>query len=420
MNFNNFKKIIFSLLIISIIFPVVFLQKPQKAEAFVPVIDSFNLIENTITAEATASLEIKEYILDTALWILVKGILSSIVHQIINWINSGFDDSIFSGMPSFILDPNSFFLALANEASGIFFEEFNQTEVCAPFKSSVQSSLQAVNDAYQSPSGAFQSAMTCSSENLEDFYDDFNNGGWDAWLAMFNNPQNNPSGAYLLSLDELDNRIARAEKMGELEAEWGQGFRSLKECVEEDEAGNCLRYQNTTPGKVIVDQLNLALGSPLRQLELADELEEFLAAIFNALINQLINQGLKSLSGDEGEWSENIDETLVSCPAKTNLIKQINDTIAGLDSTKCPNVVTRLNTLRANVQAVDSEECPTSVLIQLMERFNTILNSNAYQICIRPVIQVCGNGTIESPEQCDDGNVESGDGCSSSCTTETI
>ena len=30
----------------------------------------------------------------------------------------------------------------------------------------------------------------------------------------------------------------------------------------------------------------------------------------------------------------------------------------------------------------------------------------------------CGNGTIETGEQCDDGNRNSGDGCSASCATE--
>jgi cysteine-rich repeat protein len=33
--------------------------------------------------------------------------------------------------------------------------------------------------------------------------------------------------------------------------------------------------------------------------------------------------------------------------------------------------------------------------------------------------QVCGNGTVEAGEQCDDGNTADGDGCSASCTIET-
>lgn len=34
--------------------------------------------------------------------------------------------------------------------------------------------------------------------------------------------------------------------------------------------------------------------------------------------------------------------------------------------------------------------------------------------------QVCGNGTVESGEQCDDGNILNGDGCSATCQTEIL
>lgn len=34
--------------------------------------------------------------------------------------------------------------------------------------------------------------------------------------------------------------------------------------------------------------------------------------------------------------------------------------------------------------------------------------------------QICGNGALESPEQCDDGNSTNNDGCSASCVAEVI
>ena len=58
---------------------------------------------------------------------------------------------------------------------------------------------------------------------------------------------------------------------------------------------NCARYETTTPGSVISDQINLHLGSSVRQLELADEMNESLAAVFDALINKLVYDGLDSL-----------------------------------------------------------------------------------------------------------------------------
>lgn len=58
----------------------------------------------------------------------------------------------------------------------------------------------------------------------------------------------------------------------------------------------CIRFETVTPGTVIADQLKINLGSSVRQLELADSLNESLSAVFEALVNQLVNQGLSSLS----------------------------------------------------------------------------------------------------------------------------
>ena len=41
--------------------------------------------------------------------------------------------------------------------------------------------------------------------------------------------------------------------------------------------------------------------------------------------------------------------------------------------------------------------------------------------CLSPVApRVCGNGILESTEQCDDGNLVSGDGCTATCQDETL
>jgi cysteine-rich repeat protein len=40
-------------------------------------------------------------------------------------------------------------------------------------------------------------------------------------------------------------------------------------------------------------------------------------------------------------------------------------------------------------------------------------------VVVASVPAVCGNGSVEADEQCDDGNQDGGDGCASNCTTET-
>lgn len=57
----------------------------------------------------------------------------------------------------------------------------------------------------------------------------------------------------------------------------------------------CKQWKTLTPGKVVSDQLTKALNIPTDQLLLADELNEDLALIFDALINQLVTTGLNSL-----------------------------------------------------------------------------------------------------------------------------
>ena len=48
------------------------------------------------------------------------------------------------------------------------------------------------------------------------------------------------------------------------------------------------------------------------------------------------------------------------------------------------------------------------------------MNGSGATECTATVDFVCGDGTwVDGSEGCDDGNIESGDGCSSLCVTET-
>lgn len=112
------------------------------------------------------------------------------------------------------------------------------------------------------------------------------------------------------------------------------------------------KMENTTPGAIIADQLKVNLGSSARQMELADEIGESLAAIFNALIQQLVSKGLASLSDkDDENWSitspsdeeknsalKAIDSTLIYekqyRDAKQNTIGLFDDVIANLEKLK--------------------------------------------------------------------------------------
>lgn len=61
------------------------------------------------------------------------------------------------------------------------------------------------------------------------------------------------------------------------------------------DGSRCLRWEVVTPGSVISNQVNEALTSSIRQLELADSINESLSGIFEGLLTNLMSKGLKNL-----------------------------------------------------------------------------------------------------------------------------
>jgi hypothetical protein len=139
-------------------------------------------------------------------------------------------------------------------------------------------------------------------DNIEAFEKDFNAGGWNAWISMTTQSQNNAYGAYLELSNELEAKKAAAIRAAEKEAEMGNGFMSMKVCASRTAKGSCKKWEIATPGKIIEGQFNETLGTDLRQLEIADELNEIAAAALNQMFTWVIaggsgGGGLRGTSG---------------------------------------------------------------------------------------------------------------------------
>lgn len=268
MNNKKTKKIIPAILLIFMLLPPIFLFNIQKANAIVPVADMVN--------------NPKEQILDTVGWMAAKTVIRQFTTGIVNWINTGFE-----GNPVFITDFNAFLKDIANEATGIFIEELELTDLCSPFRPQLLAAFKKGKP--------YEWRMKCTLndvvDNIEAFEKDFNAGGWKAWMSMTTQSQNNVYGAYLESLDELEAKKAAAMRAAEKEAEMGNGFMSMKVCASRTAKGSCKKWEITTPGKIIEGQLNETLGTDLRQLEIADELNEIAAAALNQMFTWVITGG---------------------------------------------------------------------------------------------------------------------------------
>ncbi|MDH5442045.1 MAG: hypothetical protein OEX08_00350 [Candidatus Nomurabacteria bacterium] len=262
----------------------------------------------------------KERCEDGIAYAIAKTALEQVTKGIVDWINTGFE-----GSPLYLRDPNLFYENLFQiQTTGVINDIIGGE---SPFGPAVAQSL------IRSTQNYFQHQANYSYADILDglgttpqrFQANFSDGGWGALLALYSSPANTPTGLYIASSRELgvrtqNLRIPIGTQIRQ-ELQQSGGFLNVRKCVEtkevitevgepvfdedgliieipaEESIEQCVRYETTTPGTAVASKLTGALGSGERQLELADDINESLGAVFDALLNNLVQKGLSSLSG---------------------------------------------------------------------------------------------------------------------------
>ena len=181
------KKFLLTLLLISVGFFPIF---NHKAEAQIPVTDTAH-ISATLTESFRKSFKDG---LDMAARIAAQIAIQRIVASTVEWANTGFE-----GNPAYVTDPKQYFSDLSDGIAGEFILGSDLSFLCSPFQTQIRLALR---QSYVRPN-PFQCTLTQVVGNIENFYGDFSQGGWDAWFSMTQNPTNNPYGAYLEAKIEL-------------------------------------------------------------------------------------------------------------------------------------------------------------------------------------------------------------------------
>lgn len=341
------KKIIAFFITISFVFSIFVI--PNKTRAQWAVVDAGNIAQSTVTAAntttssfATMSLNLKEYVLDGLGTLLVKQIVRQITTSVVTWINSGFE-----GSPSFLQNPGSFFLDVADQITGDFISKYGGPlqSLCSPFSIDIRIALAfkyrpnipkryactittVIKNSKNAVEGATLNGFTAG---------DFKQGGWPAFVSMTTEPQNNIYGAYLTAESDLSWKVANAKAEQKDEISAGKGFLSWRDskCTAEvrkfnDDvkakraaasdaeegylANQTLKSKNDcpvqTPGSVIQESLQNNLNGPLRELELADEINEVVNALFAQLVTQVLQKGLAGSSAKGPNGSSYLDSTI--------------------------------------------------------------------------------------------------------------
>lgn len=297
----------------------------------------------------------RENCLNGVAYQIAKGLLAQTVQRTVSWISTG-----FNGNPFYVRDVDSYLKSIRDQKVSSFLQTINTSDPI--FGNAIRSAITKQVTGYTD--GRINQVMnTPEAQQYEAFQNDFTQGGWSTFL----NPKNNALGAYFNAVDTLSKQTGTAEQNTKDELTQGNGFLSMKKCVDWNnstsynsitdgctgkyqtqltaelsicaqktdvilkngcisgvntkyntlinsciktdaslaatDSAQCLKYETVTPGSVISAQAAAVTTSSTRQLEQADQINEVLGSFFDSLLNSLFTDGLGSLTGSRGNQS---------------------------------------------------------------------------------------------------------------------
>lgn len=300
-----FSKAVAAITIVVLVFSsFAFVAYPKKAEAVVPTACFFPLDFNCL----------KEGALDLAFKVLVRTIIRGLTNSIISWIQG--DDGRNVG---FVGNFEQEFRRQIDIRGGEFLNQISGINMCGDIGAFLQISLRTSSSAYKEQ---FACTVTDIVDNVDNFFSDFTQGGWPAFIRITHDHQNNPYGAFLFAYDAKIQAEGAAATALERTLLANNGFKGVQKAVdakcEGDDEGSLrcqTEYLIKTPGKLVYDLLNHGVLTDARALEVADEIDEAVQTIASALISKLIgsvtdgifNPELADIPANE----EDVEDTLV-------------------------------------------------------------------------------------------------------------
>ena len=312
MNYGVFQKTIVIVLMAAVLAPVLPIATP-RVEAVVGTVNVNSITDPGWVGFASYISGVKgaeltwETVLKGLGWAVAKTAINSMTRSIVNWINSGFE-----GSPAFVQDLENNMRQLADGVAQAFATRIlnDMVAIDSPF---VQRAVQGAVTGYllYTSSDAITRRLAFTLDeytrgNSERWRQgDFHQGGWNAWFASVRICGNNPDCARFATEEELVNRIDQQMRTRLEELGWGDGLLSWRgECsswagqaegVALDDSEKCYKHAVQTPGTLIEQTLGITATSPMRQLELADSIDEIVSALVSQLVTQII--GGTGLSG---------------------------------------------------------------------------------------------------------------------------
>ena len=344
-------KILLGFLVAGLVIPAVLFVRPKKAEALLSLAACF-AAKGVAAAQATASAapgavlsvstsdiantvqsgtspagtDWRSCFLGSLAKIIAKTLLHTFTQSIVKWINTGFE-----GSPSFVTNPEGFLNDVADQTIGRVIEDISPL-LCAPFKLDIRFAL-GLNLSLNSREEV-HCRLSDVISNVRGAYDSFvtgtiGSGNLSNWIHIAGTQSNNAYGAYIATTDIMSARIVSATGQQIKLLDWGNGFKSWRSCEKwgpdvksadgkTTRKGACIKEGPIkTPGSIIQDQTTGALGSTLRELELASEIDEVVGALINRLLVKAMTGAgglLGTTKGDSSNGGISSIEALMTDP----------------------------------------------------------------------------------------------------------
>lgn len=327
-----------------------------------------NVVQTTITAGATSANFYLDSVLDTLGWAVAKRMVSIMVRDLINWVNSG-----FSGSPAFVQDFRGFLLNVADQEIGRVISELGSigSFICSPFRLDAQVSIAL----QYSRSRTQQTAPTCTLSgvisNIQGFISGIDPGnGLQDWIQITSTPETyTPYGAVLSAQATARARLINAEGEEIKLLDFGDGFLSQKLCRSVSGFTGSQDCSIVKPGKIVQEALSFNLDTGRQSLVEADEINELIAALLGQLANQALSgvAGILGLSGGDGFGGYSSGPTYLD-----NLVNQASQQVgsSSVSNTGSGNVIT---------DALNAENQFVSQAQQIRSRFVAFLSTATNQ-----------------------------------------
>ena len=242
----------------------------------------------------------KEYNFDHTFQHDWRDLIGIFVQDTVKWVQTA-----YNGNPAFVNSQYVYYRAVTDNVFLTYLQEVARSDVGDIAKRSALIGLLSRNFANVFPYITTDGSVLAPdgvAESLSSAAGFVGNGGLAAQIELQSSGGNSLDFGKI-AVAEFDRRLKEQKEYENEKLAWGRGFFSYEICDLDifglyDDAGNWLaadpndrrNCRIATPGSLIQDQVSFVLGSALRQMELADEVDEWVSGNAGLVLRNVLGE----------------------------------------------------------------------------------------------------------------------------------